>query len=680
MLKWSISESLAVACVSEELRLGYAWLTQEVLRRGVYSIPNIKSFLGDEIGKCIGWGRKDSGRLAVRLASKGNAPLLLLEDGFLRSVLREDAPLSLVLDDTGIYYDATSPSSLERLVRQPLSLQEEHRARELMHAWRRGRISKYNAAREFQGELPSRYVLVADQTFGDLSVRYGMADERSFERMLEAALVENPDCEIVVKTHPDVFTRKRKGYFSPDVVARNPRIHVVAENCHPVRLIEQAERIYTVTSQIGFESLIWGKPVRCFGMPFYAGWGLTEDALARPDRRGPATIEQLVHAALVLYSRYVDPETGCRCEVERIVEYLTFQRRMRERLPARICAVGFSPWKRPILRRFVAGSQIIFKRSVDDSPPPDAAIAVWGNQKLEAKSATAPRIRIEDGFLRSVGLGAHLTQPLSWVIDDLGIYYDPNRESRLERILATSSFSFELLERAKALRQAIVSAGLSKYNSQNGGWNRPSGLSHVILVPGQVEDDASILCGAPVVRTNIDLLRSVRELHPDAYVVYKPHPDVVAAVRRSGESEHNALEFCDEVVIDAALPRMLEQVDEVHTMTSLAGFEALLRVIPVTCHGQPFYAGWGLTRDLLPHPRRTRLLTLDELVAGALILYPVYVSRKTGHYTTPEQVVQELVEWRAEEAAMNPVWRGVIKSVMRLTKGRILAKNSLARR
>jgi len=89
--------------------------------------------------------------------------------------------------------------------------------------------------------------------------------------------------------------------------------------------------------------------------------------------------------------------------------------------------------------------------------------------------------------------------------------------------------------------------------------------------------------------------------------------------------------------------RLLENIDAVHTMTSLAGFEGLLRAKKVVTYGQPFYAGWGLTDDRCPVPRRTRRLSLDELVAGSLFAYPLYVSQKTGRYTTPERAVEELL-------------------------------------
>ena len=41
----------------------------------------------------------------------------------------------------------------------------------------------------------------------------------------------------------------------------------------------------------------------------------------------------------------------------------------------------------------------------------------------------------------------------------------------------------------------------------------------------------------------------------------------------------------------------------------------------VVVYGRPFYAGWGLTQDrgaAFEADRRKRILSLDELVAGAL--------------------------------------------------------------
>jgi capsular polysaccharide export protein len=135
-----------------------------------------------------------------------------------------------------------------------------------------------------------------------------------------------------------------------------------------------------------------------------------------------------------------------------------------------------------------------------------------------------------------------------------------------------------------------------------------------------------------------------------------------------GEGETAAAGWCDEIVSDCAIGPLLKQVDEVHVLTSLAGFEALLRDRRVVTYGHPFYAGWGLTDDRVPLPRRRRRLTLDELVAGVLFLYPTYVSRTSGRFTTPERALDELLEWRQEAGHGLPFWWPWKRAVLRIAK------------
>ena len=124
--------------------------------------------------------------------------------------------------------------------------------------WRgaRRKASKYNHARDKADGLPDRFVLVCDQTLGDASVRHGGADAESFQRALQAALVENPECLVVVKSHPDVVMGRKRGYIDQAAAGDNPRIVLVAEDCHAAGLLEKAEAVYTVTSQMGFEALL----------------------------------------------------------------------------------------------------------------------------------------------------------------------------------------------------------------------------------------------------------------------------------------------------------------------------------------------------------------------------------------------------------------------------------------
>jgi capsular polysaccharide export protein len=659
-----------------------------VFNHGLRKLPGLEEFLEGPVACCIwraptgisataGWGNKASSRRAREVAAQRGVPFLRLEDGFLRSVGlgSQEAPLSVVIDDLGIYYDAGRPSRLEHLILQPRPEAALGRARSLMAAWRGGRVSKYNHARE---ELPAGqqlcaspqggrkpYVLVVDQTMGDASIRDGLANPASFAMMLEAALDQHPDCTVVLKVHPDVFAGHKRGHFETLTGGAASRVLVLGADVHPVPLLEDAEAVYVVTSQMGFEALLWNKPVHTFGMPFYAGWGNTHDALPAPARRSPVALEALAYAALVDYPRYIDPETGLRCPVERVLQHLTLQRRMRQRYPAQLYAVAFSRWKKPIVRDFFQGSHVCFVNQRDQVPA-GATQVVWGKKDEHASPGSAhPTIRLEDGFIRSVGLGAALVRPLSWVQDETGIYYDAGAPSGLEELLRQTVFDDALLVRAQGLQQSICRHGVTKYNVGDACWRRPPGTRRVILVPGQVESDASIRFGAAQVRRNIDLLTAVRSRNPDAYVIYKPHPDVRARLRDAGADEAQAYRWCDEVVGDIAFGQLLAQVDEVHVLTSLAGFEALMRSKKVTCYGQPFYSGWGLTDDVVRNPRRGRQLTLAQLVAATLILYPTYISRVSGKYTTAERALQELITWREQPEAQVPVLQALAARMLR---------------
>lgn len=303
--------------------------------------------------------------------------------------------------------------------------------------------------------------------------------------------------------------------------------------------------------------------------------------------------------------------------------------------------LGFSWWKRRILPTFLPGVRLRFVRREKDIPSGQFVI-VWGMREVAAAVAPSRLVRVEDGFLRSVGLGAELARPLSWVLDDHGVYFDATHPSGLERILQHHPFSEAERARGRTLRERIVASALTKYNVDHGTWERPAGAAHVVLVPGQVESDASLRYGCPGIRTNLELLQAARATAPDSYIVYKPHPDVVAGLRKGSEAERVAATVADEVVTAVPMHALLSAVDEVHVLTSLAGFEALLRGKVVRCEGLPFYAGWGLTLDTCQCARRNRKVTLDELTVGAIAMYPTYRSSRSGPCASAELALDEL--------------------------------------
>ena len=315
-----------------------------------------------------------------------------------------------------------------------------------------------------------------------------------------------------------------------------------------------------------------------------------------------------------------------------------------------VYAVGFSRWKQRFIADFL-GPETSPLFCTDEELPSLVStdkIVVWASKLSEEldknyRTAQAQLWRIEDGFIRSVGLGVDLIRPLSLVIDSQGIYYDATAPSDLELLLESHPFPIDLLSRAAQLRQRLVELNLSKYNVGNVEQLNLPEQQTIILVPGQVETDASIAKGSPVIQTNLALLQAVRHSNPNAFIIYKPHPDVLSG-GRIGELPHSQAAPYDLLVTEIGMPALLGQVDEVHTMSSLTGFEALLRELKVVAYGMPFYAGWGLTTDRLTCDRRTRTLSLNQLVAATLILYPTYVEPDSGQICNVETIIELIAQ------------------------------------
>ncbi len=371
--------------------------------------------------------------------------------------------------------------------------------------------------------------------------------------------------------------------------------------------------------------------------------------LIAPDRLKAAA------RARIGMATYRDCFTGAAVPVAQAVAQLAQWRDVLTRNRGIAAAAGMAWWKRGSIRHFLWDGMrsppcLSAKRAIATARQSGGAVAIWPSRVAEAAKQSAlaqhvPLVQVEDGFLRSRGLGAALHPPSSVVVDGSGIYYDARSPSDLENLLATHDFSPALIARARALRERICATGAIKYGPTTGAaLHLPKGRRTVLAI-GQVEDDLSVRFGGAGITGNLDFLARVRAAEPDAHIVYRPHPDVVAGHRKGHIAKTDALALADQIDAGAPLMDVVVGVDEVHVLSSLTGFEALMRGRAVTTHGMPFFAGWGLTRDMaVPPARRQRLLTIDQIVAGTLILYPRYVDPVTRLPCGPELLVERMAD------------------------------------
>ncbi|MDP1575962.1 MAG: capsular polysaccharide biosynthesis protein, partial [Cypionkella sp.] len=393
---------------------------------------------GPEDGVVV-WGRSPYARRGQAIAARYDVPLIRIEDAFLRSIRPGrlgDLPLGLLIDGLGVHFDSATPSTLEMiLAKHPLDDSNLlTRARDGIARIRTLDLSKYNLHLS-DAPLPAPgYVLVVDQIAGDASIRHSGANSTRFAEMLATAQSEHPTARIVIKTHPETQLGLRRGHFT--AADQTDRIQLLTTAVSPWALLEGAIAVYTVSSQLGFEAILAGHRPHVFGQPFYAGWGLTSDVFPIDRRRRSLTKTQLFAAAMILAPTWVDPCRNRLCSFEEAVDQLEAEARAHREDRFGHVALGMRVWKRGRLQAvFGREKSLIFQdnpaKAIAKARATGRGLLVWAGKEPADLPKTLTIHRVEDGFLRSRGLGAELVPPLSLVSDDRGIYYDATRASRL---------------------------------------------------------------------------------------------------------------------------------------------------------------------------------------------------------------------------------------------------------
>jgi len=325
---------------------------------------------------------------------------------------------------------------------------------------------------------------------------------------------------------------------------------------------------------------------------------------------------------------------------------------------------GFNPWKRGYTSAFFREYRCAFVygkstwRRVHENLSyfPEGSRFVFMSWSYKAPKAARRYAEkngcdffyVEDGFVRSFNPGALHTKAFSLSLDRAGPYFDASCATDLESLLNARAYAGDetLLQSAEAGIALARAAKISKYYSLTdldkpeplnrkaerermqktaGVYYRKPGSDYVILVLGQVEDDASIRYGCKRRISNLGLVKAAREEFPDAEIYFRPHPDVLCGNRRERSWRRAISNLC--TIIDHKLPlhNLFAEVDHVYTTTSLAGLEALFHGKKVTTLGTAFYSGWGMTCDGERQSRREARHDIRSLFAAAYLLYPRYI-------------------------------------------------------
>ncbi|MFT6346557.1 MAG: capsular polysaccharide export protein, partial [Myxococcota bacterium] len=515
-------------------------------------------------------------------------------------------------------------------------------------------ISKYNYPfRENQDfkidDKISSKILLLDQVRGDLSLIINGQSEENFKKMYDEALIKAKGEKIYIKLHPKGCGYLEKIVDANKVIIIDPKVNIMS-------VMKKMREVFTVSSQGGFEALFFGLKVHTFGISFYSGYGLTKDYIKQPQRmeRGLAEVFYAMyvhHATYFLNNNIVSFEEL----LELIIENSQYFQKDHQ---SRYFIYKISIWKRLKFVNYINSRKIYFVHSLEELQKYNLSsndkVVTWGYRREKQLNFLKEKygveaIRVEDGFIRSIGLGSNLVKPYSLALDSVGIYYNYHVPSTIEKMLNEYYCSASELKSAKNIVAKILENNVNKYGLDDDRSNgeleeyilKKSQGRKISLVIEQVANDLSVKLGSSEhLNTNEGLLRKVKENFPDDFIIYKRHPDVIGRNRESGISNSRIMKHADYLLGEQSNKIMLLS-DKIHVLSSLFGFEALIRNKKVYTYGMPFYAGWGLTVDLIKNVNRKRSLGLEELVYIALFKYCRYYDWENDIFLCPNSIIKK---------------------------------------
>lgn len=640
----------------------FSWKLKKVLQKsGLFSSKICYfSICRKGIASVLCW--KYNRKKSINYAKKHNIPLIQIEDafvGYLENTQGKMVNIGMYYDITGgVYYSSDEENIITHTLKNKEYTQDDLKnAGKLIEKIVKNKITKYNKILQpsFKPHKNCAKILVIDQVYNDASIKCNNHGLQEFQAMYNSAIQKANGKKIYIKTHPN-----GNGYLHR--IAKENEAIMLTDDYNIFDILQYTDEVYTVSSQAGFEALLAGKKVYTFGTPFYSGYGLTIDNTTT--KRQNYTIEELFFASYIKACRYFIVKI--ECNLNEIIDVIITHKNLaiKNRTIQKMYFYQIPLWKMYTLKSFIfqKNVQIVrvknFKEIQKKSFTKGDKIILWGfkascNKIYQyAKENNISIITFEDGFIRSVGLGSDFVPPYSLVMDSKGIYYNPKKTSQLEHIiLHNQTITPEQKERVENFIVLYKEMQISKYNivQQNTQEEKDFILQRankkkIILITGQVSDDMSIIYGATKIQNYSHLVREVRKNNPSAFIIYKHHPDVIASNRNGYIESEYLLQYVDCITQNLTSIDAIQIADEIHTITSTIGFEALLYGKKVVHYGMPFYGGYGFTDDKSEIRNKRNVVDFNTFCYAALFLYPYYTQNGLKIALTPEIVIKLLAQ------------------------------------
>ena len=172
--------------------------------------------------------------------------------------------------------------------------------------------------------------------------------------------------------------------------------------------------------------------------------------------------------------------------------------------------------------------------------PGTRAVIGWGRKgtswvgRTWAERAQVPYLALEDGFLRSIGLGEVGAAPHSLLIDDLGVHHDARRPSRLETLIREPDgwFDSAMEARSRVLIQTLRDIGLSKTSMGRLHLDLPPASGPRVLIVDQTAGDASIAGGLADGDSFLAMADAAHAATGGGQMLVRRHPATVAGLKR----------------------------------------------------------------------------------------------------------------------------------------------------